>query len=140
MIFIEPTVAFASRTRPPTLPPMSDAMTAKEIMAISMSGQAEQPSTEDDLRDLILEILNFEGEIPVRITDVVNRVAAWTPNLSRRERERAKLSAFRMLGRMMRRKELRRVSRNYVLIEPEQDRHHDPAIRLPPVELPEPRV
>ena len=119
---------------------MSDAMTAREIMAISMSEQAERPSTEDDLRDLILEILNFEGEIPVRITDVVNRVAAWTPHLTRRERERTKLAAFRMLGRMIRTKALRRVARNFVLIADQEGRERSQVHQLVPVELPEPRV
>lgn len=119
---------------------MPVAMSAKEIMAISMSGQAEQDLSEDDLRKLVFEIVNFEGDCPTRITDVVNRVSNWTPHLTRRDRDRAKLSAFRMIGRMVRAGVLRRVARHYVLIAPQKEEPQAPARRLDPIELPEPRL
>ncbi len=115
-------------------------MSAREIMAIAVSNQAPQPAAEDDLRELILEILEFEGQCPTRITDVVNRVGNWTPLLTRRERERAKRSAFQMLGRMIRAGVLRRVSRNCVQIEPKRQEPQAPASCPDPAELPEPRV
>ncbi|MHC1770105.1 MAG: hypothetical protein AB9869_38455 [Verrucomicrobiia bacterium] len=139
MIFIEPTVAFVRRTRP-LPPPVLDTMTARQIMARSMVGQAEQQFGSDDPGDLILEILRFEGDLPVRITDVVNRVAAWTPIPSRREREKVKIMTFRRIGQMVRTGVLRRVSRNYVLIEPLRKAHQEQAPCPDPIELPEPRL
>jgi hypothetical protein len=119
---------------------MSDAMTAREIMARSMSGQADQDYSDDDPRDLILEILRFEGDLPVRITDVVNRIAAWSPIPNRREREKVKIMAFRKIGQMVRTGTLRRVARNFVMIAPPKEETHNEARLLDPAEMPEPRL
>ncbi len=140
MILIEPTNAYFRRTQPLTPPPLPVALTAKEITAISMLNRVPQPPADDDLRELILEILEFEGQYPVRITEIVNRAASWTPLLGRREREQVKLSAFRMLGRMIRAGILRRVSRNCVQIEPNWVEQQNPPPCADPAELPEPRV
>jgi hypothetical protein len=75
-IFVEPQEAFAQRTH--TLPPpIPSAMTAREIMARSMPDQPKQQSSKDHQQELITEILRFEGDVPVRIVQLVNQAAKW---------------------------------------------------------------
>lgn len=136
-IFVEPVEAFARRAH--TLPaPILGSMTAREVMARSTSAQATRQPTKDYARDLIMEILRFEGEVPVPITEVVNRASRWTTHDTRSDRERAKLGYFRLVGDMIRAGILRRISRNYVLIAPPEERLKDRDHDLAPIELPPP--
>jgi hypothetical protein len=140
MIFIEPTVVFVRRTQPLNPPPLPVALSAGEIMGNAMSNQSPQTIDEDELRELIIEILSFEGGYPTKIVDVVNRIGTWTPALCRREREKVKIMAFRRIGQMVRTGTLRRVARNFVMIAPQKEEAHTEARLLDPAEMPEPRL
>jgi hypothetical protein len=138
-IFVEPHESFALRACP-VLVPAPVVMTAREIMTHSMSDQVVRHQCKEYARDLILEILRFEGDVPVRITDLVNRAVRWTPHQCRDHRERAKLDVFRLVGEMARAGALRRVARNFVLIADQEEKDQRQGQQLAPVDLPEPRV
>jgi len=115
-------------------------MTATEMMARSKSDKPRQQSSKDAQQELIMEILRFEGEVPVRIVELVNRAATWINHDSRNDRERAKLAYFRLIGDMIRVGKLRRFARNYVLIAlPRQDCQEQER-QLALTELPMPSV
>lgn len=138
-IFVEPQEAFAQRTH--TLPaPIPLAMTAREIMARSMPDQPRQRSSKDHQQELIMEILKFEGDVPVRITELVNRAATWGTHDSRSDRERTKLACFRLIGEMIRAGKLKRIARNYVLAATQERIAPEQVRQLDPIELPAPLV
>jgi hypothetical protein len=138
-IFVEPQESFARRACSVVMP-ASLAMTAREIMANSMSDQVVRHQRKEYARDLILEILRFEGDVPVQITDLVNRAVRWTPYQCRDHRDRAKLDVFRLVGEMVRAGVLRRVARNFVLIADQEEKDQKQGQQLAPVDLPEPHV
>lgn len=138
-IFVEPQAAFNQRMH--ILPaPIPSAMTAREIMARSMPDQLMQRSSKGPQQELIMEILRFEGDVPVRITELVNRSATWATHDSRSDREKAKLAYFRLIGEMIRAGKLKRIARNYVLAATQERTAPERGRQLDPIELPAPLV
>jgi len=136
-IFIEPPTAAAHRLA--MVNPMTSTMTARSVTVRPHHNRLPKPH-DDFWTQLVFETLNLEDE-PLRITTVVNEVAAWGGYATRSEREGKKIELFKLIGKLVRIGRLQRVGRRYVTIPANDDKYQAYlAQAAAAVELPEPCV
>jgi hypothetical protein len=113
MILIEPPAAFDAR--------MGKAKPATSALTTSEQPRPTGSFNESYWTGILFETLKLEGDLPMKISTLVTLAAKWGDYSCRTDREARKLALFKLIGRLILDRKLRRFSRNYVLIADRRD-------------------
>jgi len=103
---------------------------------------ANEPLGDNFWSAALVEAVGEAGDDGIRITSLVNEVVRQGHYASRDHRNAAKVRLFRLVGRLLRMGLLRRFARKYVVVtpQPSPEAIRQPAMPMPPIDLPAPNL
>ena len=114
-VFVEPQIAYSARVR--TAKPIP----SSTVQTVTVVQPADQRRSEDFWTQILTETLELGGNVPLQVSSLVSSAVKWGTFACRTDREDKKLELFRLVGTLIMRGRLRRISRNYVILATEEE-------------------